>query len=79
MGLNADDVVLIFAGGEWVRKGLDLAIRALCSGPARNKKAKLFIAGRRSGKRDAQGVRCGVRSHRPRHLWWLSKDVPMEH
>ena len=31
-GLNADDVVLIFAGGEWVRKGLDLAIRGLSSG-----------------------------------------------
>jgi glycosyltransferase involved in cell wall biosynthesis len=42
-GLNANDIVLIFAGGEWVRKGLDLAIRglALISEP----KAKLFIAG----------------------------------
>ena len=28
-GLDAEDVVIIFAGGEWVRKGLDLAIRAL--------------------------------------------------
>ena len=42
-GLNANDIVLIFVGGEWVRKGLDLAIRglALISEP----KAKLFIAG----------------------------------
>ena len=42
-GLNADDVVLIFAGGEWVRKGLDLAIRALVLIP--DAKTKLFIAG----------------------------------
>ncbi len=42
-GLDADDIVLIFAGGEWVRKGLDLAIRALAS--VSDVKAKLFIAG----------------------------------
>lgn len=42
-GLGAEDVVLIFAGGEWVRKGLDLAIRALALIP--DGRAKLFIAG----------------------------------
>jgi glycosyltransferase involved in cell wall biosynthesis len=42
-GLDADDIVLIFAGGEWVRKGLDLAIRALAL--VSDVKAKLFIAG----------------------------------
>jgi glycosyltransferase involved in cell wall biosynthesis len=41
-GLNPDDVVLIFAGSEWVRK-LDLAIRALAL--VQDPKAKLFIAG----------------------------------
>jgi glycosyltransferase involved in cell wall biosynthesis len=35
--------LLIFAGGEWVRKGLDLAIRALPLIP--DPSAKLFIAG----------------------------------
>ena len=42
-GLEAEDVVLIFAGGEWVRKGLDLAIRALAQ--VADPRAKLFIAG----------------------------------
>ena len=42
-GLGSDDVVLIFAGGEWVRKGLDLAIRGLSL--VSNRRAKLFIAG----------------------------------
>ena len=42
-GIDAKDIVLIFAGGEWVRKGLDLAIRALALVPDR--RAKLFIAG----------------------------------
>jgi glycosyltransferase involved in cell wall biosynthesis len=42
-GLGAEDVVIIFAGGEWVRKGLDLAIRALAQVP--DPRAKLFIAG----------------------------------
>ena len=42
-GIDAQDIVLIFAGGEWVRKGLDLAIRALALVPDR--RAKLFIAG----------------------------------
>ena len=42
-GLGAEDVVLIFAGGEWVRKGLDLAIRALAQ--VADPRAKLFIAG----------------------------------
>jgi glycosyltransferase involved in cell wall biosynthesis len=42
-GLAADDIVLIFAGGEWVRKGLDLAIKGLALVP--EPRAKLYIAG----------------------------------
>jgi glycosyltransferase involved in cell wall biosynthesis len=42
-GLSAEDIVLIFVGGEWARKGLDLGIRALALVPER--RAKLFIAG----------------------------------
>jgi len=42
-GLSAEDIILIFAGGEWARKGLDLAVRALALVPDRW--AKLFIAG----------------------------------
>jgi glycosyltransferase involved in cell wall biosynthesis len=42
-GLGADDIVLIFAGGEWVRKGLDLAIKGLALVP--EPRAKLYIAG----------------------------------
>jgi glycosyltransferase involved in cell wall biosynthesis len=42
-GLSAEDIVLIFVGGEWARKGLDLGIRALAL--IANPRAKLFIAG----------------------------------
>jgi glycosyltransferase involved in cell wall biosynthesis len=42
-GLSAEDIVLVFAGGEWARKGLDLAIRALVFVP--EPRAKLFVAG----------------------------------
>ena len=42
-GLAADDVVAIFAGGEWARKGLDYAIRAL--GRVDRPEFKLFVAG----------------------------------
>jgi glycosyltransferase involved in cell wall biosynthesis len=59
-GLNAEDVILIFAGGEWVRKGLDLAVRAL--GLIPDKKAKLFIAGDDPAKETLRALteECGV-------------------
>jgi glycosyltransferase involved in cell wall biosynthesis len=37
------DIILIFAGGEWARKGLDIAIRAVGKVPLQN--VKLFVAG----------------------------------
>ncbi len=42
-GFTETDVVTIFSGGEWARKGLDFALRALgrCSRPG----LKLFVAG----------------------------------
>lgn len=40
-GLGADDRVAIFSGGEWSRKGLEPAIRAVSLVP----EAKLFVAG----------------------------------
>jgi glycosyltransferase involved in cell wall biosynthesis len=59
-GLGAEDVVLIFAGGEWVRKGLDLAIRGLSLVPDR--RAKLYIAGDDAAKETlkALAAECGV-------------------
>jgi UDP-glucose:(heptosyl)LPS alpha-1,3-glucosyltransferase len=42
-GFSSDDLVLLFAGGEWARKGLDFAIRAIAL--QRNIKIKLFVAG----------------------------------
>ena len=59
-GLGADDVVLIFAGGEWVRKGLDLAIRGLSLVPDR--RAKLYIAGDDAAKETLKALasECGV-------------------
>lgn len=42
-GLSKDDVILIFCGGEWARKGLDLALHALAL--IAQPRVKLFIAG----------------------------------
>lgn len=42
-GLSSDDLVCMFSGGEWARKGLDLAILALANIPL--PEAKLFVAG----------------------------------
>jgi UDP-glucose:(heptosyl)LPS alpha-1,3-glucosyltransferase len=42
-GFHPADIILIFAGGEWARKGLDIAIQALGKIPV--PKVKLFVAG----------------------------------
>jgi len=43
VGISPDDFVGIFCGGEWGRKGLELAIRSVAL--ARQKRIKLFVAG----------------------------------
>ena len=59
-GFGAEDVLVIFAGGEWVRKGLDLAIRALALLP--DPKVKLFVAGEDASKASLSALasNCGV-------------------
>jgi glycosyltransferase involved in cell wall biosynthesis len=42
-GFHPRDIILIFAGGEWARKGLDIAIQTLGKVPLPN--VKLFVAG----------------------------------
>jgi glycosyltransferase involved in cell wall biosynthesis len=42
-GLSADDILLIFSGGEWARKGLDFALRMMVHLP--HPHVKLFVAG----------------------------------
>jgi len=42
-GFHPEDIILIFAGGEWTRKGLDIAIQTLAQIPVRT--VKLFVAG----------------------------------
>lgn len=42
-GFSPEDIILIFAGGEWTRKGLDIAIQALAKIPIPS--VKLFVAG----------------------------------
>ncbi len=42
-GLKDDDLMALFAGGEWARKGLDFAIGAMPM--VRDPRIKLFIAG----------------------------------
>ncbi|CAN5335187.1 glycosyltransferase family 4 protein [soil metagenome] len=42
-GFADDDIICLFSGGEWARKGLDLAIRGVLG--VSHPKLKLFIAG----------------------------------
>lgn len=42
-GLRRNDLLVLFAGGEWARKGLDLAIQALAL--LQDERVKLFVAG----------------------------------
>jgi glycosyltransferase involved in cell wall biosynthesis len=42
-GFHPSEIILIFAGGEWARKGLDIAIQTLSRIP--DPKVKLFVAG----------------------------------
>ncbi len=42
-GFSSQDIILIFAGGEWTRKGLDIAIGTMAKIP--NPAVKLFVAG----------------------------------
>ncbi len=42
-GFGDDDVIAIFSGGEWSRKGLDFALKAL--GKSTDPRLKLFVAG----------------------------------
>jgi glycosyltransferase involved in cell wall biosynthesis len=42
-GFRPEDIILIFAGGEWTRKGLDIAIQTLAKIPT--PEVKLFVAG----------------------------------
>jgi glycosyltransferase involved in cell wall biosynthesis len=42
-GFGPSDIILAFAGGEWARKGLDIAIQTLRKIPLAN--VKLFVAG----------------------------------
>jgi glycosyltransferase involved in cell wall biosynthesis len=42
-GFHPSDIVLVFAGGEWARKGLDIAIQTLGKVAAPN--LKLYVAG----------------------------------
>jgi glycosyltransferase involved in cell wall biosynthesis len=74
-GLAAADILLIFVGGEWVRKGLDLAIRAVAHIPDR--RAKLYIAGDDPARETLKALasECGVTDRVI--LGGFRKDVPV--
>lgn len=59
-GLAGDDVVCLFSGGEWARKGLDFAIQAM--GKLPDPKAKLFVAGDDADREryKTMAAECGV-------------------
>lgn len=58
MGLREEDAVAIFCGGEWGRKGLDLAIAALAKIP--RPEAKLFVAGDDPDRERFQAMAAGL-------------------
>jgi glycosyltransferase involved in cell wall biosynthesis len=74
-GVSGSDIVLVFVGGEWSRKGLEFAIRALVYLP--DDRVKLLVLGRDpEEKRFSQLAEdCGV-SRRVRFLGFRS-DVAM--
>jgi glycosyltransferase involved in cell wall biosynthesis len=61
-GVSGSDIVLVFVGGEWPRKGLEFAIRALVCLP--DERVKLLVLGKDSEqKRFSQlAQQCGVSS-----------------
>jgi glycosyltransferase involved in cell wall biosynthesis len=62
-GLNADDLVLIFVGGEWSRKGLEFAIRAIPK--LRIERVKLLVLGQDPERTRFENLaaQCGVRKN----------------
>ena len=60
-GLDERDLLLVYVGGEWKRKGLDFAIRALRQ--IRDEEVKLLVIGRDAEQADFQrlAAECGVR------------------
>lgn len=71
-GFSGDDLIAIFSGGEWSRKGLDSAIRAMSLVP----EGKLFVAGDDPDRMRFQELArsCGV-SDRIR-FGGFRKDIP---
>src|SRR6516225_3930833 len=55
-GFHPQDIILIFAGGEWTRKGLDIAIQTL--GKIRAPTVKLFVAGHDAELRRFRSLAC---------------------
>ena len=60
VGLQQDDLVMVFSGGEWKRKGLDLAIRALQH--ILDRRVKLLVMGIDKAQGEFQNLArvCGV-------------------
>lgn len=57
-GFQPEDIILIFAGGEWARKGLDIAIQTL--GRIRIPSVKLFVAGHDADLRRYKSLACAL-------------------
>lgn len=59
-GFGEQNLLLVFVGGEWERKGLNLAIRAL--GQIRDKRVKLLVIGRdaEQAKFESLAAECGI-------------------
>lgn len=59
-GFSESDVVAIFSGGEWARKGLDFALRAL--GKTKRPELKLFVAGDDADRQRFKNIaaECGI-------------------
>jgi glycosyltransferase involved in cell wall biosynthesis len=73
-GFHPTDIILIFAGGEWTRKGLDIAIQAL--GKIALPKVKLFVAGHDPDLRQFESLASDVGVRERVIFGGFRRDIP---
>jgi glycosyltransferase involved in cell wall biosynthesis len=64
LGVDADECVAVFVGGDWDRKGVGVAIAGLAEGVARGVRLSLWVVGPGDRARfEAQATELGVAEH----------------
>ena len=72
-GIARDDFLLLFSGGDWRRKGLDLAIEALAK--LNSPKTKLLVAGHDRAGGDIRNLPCRLGVDQQVHFAGFRPDV----